>query len=101
MKDQLSQKPVNSNTVFEIASVSKTVFAYAVMKLCENGILELDTPLIQYADIGFLDNDPRLKLVTARHILSHRSGLQNWRSQDETLKLYFYPGTDFLYSGEG
>lgn len=101
VKDQLSQKPVNPNTIFEIASVSKTVFAYAVMKLCEKGIIDLDIPLVRYANIGFLDNDPRINLITARHVLSHRSGLQNWRSQDEPIEIHFDPGTDFLYSGEG
>lgn len=101
VKDRSSQEPVTGNTVFEIASVSKTVFAYAVMKLCEKGIISLDTPLVKYSSNRLLENDPRLDLITARHVLSHTSGFQNWRSADEPLKIHFTPGTDFLYSGEG
>jgi len=101
VKDRLSQESVTEDTVFEIASVSKTVFAYAVMKLCEKGTISLDTPLVKYTSKRFLENDPRLDLITARHVLSHRSGFQNWRSPEEPLKINFTPGTDFLYSGEG
>ena len=101
VKDRLSQEPVNDETVFEAASVSKTVFAYAVMKLCEKGTMNLDVPLVKYSPKRFLDNDPRLDLITARHILSHTSGFQNWRTPEEPLKIYFQPGSDFLYSGEG
>ena len=35
-----SRKPVNADTVFEIASISKTVFAYAVMKLVEQDVID-------------------------------------------------------------
>lgn len=101
VRDAVSQKPVNADTIFEAASVSKTVFAYAVMKLCEKGIINLDTPLVKYISHRFLENDPRLDLITARHVLSHQSGFQNVRTSDEPLKIHFTPGTDFLYSGEG
>jgi CubicO group peptidase (beta-lactamase class C family) len=101
LKDSASKDPVDNDTLFEAASVSKTVFAYAVMKLCEKGILDLDKPLIQYAPKLFLDGDPRLELITARHVLSHTTGFQNWRSKDEALKIHFSPGKKFLYSGEG
>jgi CubicO group peptidase (beta-lactamase class C family) len=87
--------------VFEAASVSKTVFAYAVMKLCEKGVMNLDTPLTRYTSERFLTGDPRLDLITARHVLSHTSGFQNWRSDDEPLKINFTPGEKYLYSGEG
>ncbi|PYV38007.1 MAG: hypothetical protein DMG06_26670 [Acidobacteria bacterium] len=48
IKDSVSKEPVDNDTVFELASVSKTVFAYAVMKLCEKGVMNLDTPLTKY-----------------------------------------------------
>ena len=87
--------------MFEAASVSKTVFAYAVMKLCEKGVIGLDTPLTKYAPKPFLEGDSRLELITARHVLSHTSGFQNWRSDAEPLKIHFTPGEKFFYSGEG
>lgn len=101
VKDNASKEPVDIETVFEAASVSKTVFAYAVMKLCEKGTLALDEPLTRYLPKPFLEGDPRLDLITARHVLSHQSGFQNWRTPERPLKINFTPGTDFLYSGEG
>ncbi len=101
VKDSASKEPVDNDTVFEAASVSKTVFAYAAMKLCERGVIGLDTPLTRYMPKPFLDGDPRLQLITARHVLSHTSGFQNWRSDKEPLKIHFAPGEKFLYSGEG
>jgi CubicO group peptidase (beta-lactamase class C family) len=50
---------VDVDTVFEAASVSKTVFAYAVLKLTERGGIGLDTPLTKYAAEPFLDGDTR------------------------------------------
>lgn len=96
-----SNQRVDNDTVFDVGSVSKTVFAYAVMKLCERGDLNLDTPLTRYTPVRIIDNDPRLDLITARHVLSHSSGLQNWRSGSDPLKIHFTPGEKYLYSGEG
>jgi CubicO group peptidase (beta-lactamase class C family) len=101
VKDSDSKEPVDFDTVFEMASVSKTVFAYAVMKLCEKGVMNLDTPLTKYTSDRFLEGDPRLELITARHVLTHTCGFQNWRSDDEPLKIHFTPGEKFSYSGEG
>ena len=101
VKDSASKEPVDNDTVFEPASVSKTVFAYATMKLCEKGVLGLDTPLTKYTSERFLEGDPRLELITARHVLSHTSGFQNWRSEEEPLKIHFTPGEKWSYSGEG
>ncbi len=101
VKNNTSKEPVDIETVFEAASVSKTVFAYAVMKLCEKRILVLDEPLTRYLPKRFMEGDPRLDLITARHVLSHQSGFQNWRTPEEPLKINFTPGTDFMYSGEG
>jgi CubicO group peptidase (beta-lactamase class C family) len=101
VKDNDSKAPVDNDTIFEAASVSKTVFAYAVMKLCEKGTIGLDTPLTKYAPKRFLEGDPRLDLITARHVLSHTSGFQDWRSGANPLKIHFTPGQRFAYSGEG
>ena len=71
------------------------------MKLCEKGVMDLDTPLTKYTSERFLEGDPRLDLITARHVLSHTSGFQNWRSEKEPLKIHFKPGEKWSYSGEG
>jgi len=101
VKDSVSKAPVDHDTVFEAASVSKTVFAYAVLKLCEKSVLGLDTPLTRYTTRPFLEGDPRLELITARHVLSHTAGFQDWRSGAEPLKIHFTPGERYGYSGEG
>ena len=100
VKDTSSNEPVDQNTVFEAASVSKTVFAYVVLKLCERGTLGLDTPLSKYSQTRFIKNDPRLDRVTARHALSHTTGFPEWRSA-AALKFETDPGERFHYSGEG
>jgi CubicO group peptidase (beta-lactamase class C family) len=101
VKDFASKAPVDYDTIFEAGSVSKTVFAYAVLKLCERGVLSLDTPLTKYTSDRFLEGDPRLDLITARHVLSHTTGFQNWRSKKEPLAIHFSPGARWDYSGEG
>jgi CubicO group peptidase (beta-lactamase class C family) len=98
--DAKTHEPVEDSTVFEAASLGKPVFAYAVLKLCDAGVLDLDTPLNRYLpgtyDVG---DDARLNLITARRVLSHTSGLPNWRSG--ALTIHFTPGERFSYSGEG
>ena len=101
VKDRTTSVPVDDDTVFEFGSVSKTVFAYAVMKACEKGLLSLDTPLTAYISDRYLAGDPRLELITPRHVLSHTTGFQNWRSKSDPLKIQFTPGARWEYSGEG
>jgi CubicO group peptidase (beta-lactamase class C family) len=100
VKNASTKEPVTEATVFEAASLSKPVFAYAVLKLVDAGKFELDKPLNQYLpgnyDVG---DDPRLGQITARRVLSHTTGFPNWRSGQ--LKIYLDPGTRFSYSGEG
>ena len=126
--DAVSAHPISPDTIFEVASLSKPVFAYAVLKLCEQQVLNLDAPLVDYLPAVYthdnpnirlvtsgqnrtdhaadLADDPRLCLITGRRVLSHTSGLPNWRparwSTDELpLALELTPGERFSYSGEG
>ena len=101
VQDADSRTPVGDDTVFEAASVSKTVFAYAVLQLCDRGTLSLDRPLTAYTSERVINGDPRLDRITARHILSHTSGFQNFRTRTEPLRIHFTPGERFEYSGEG
>src|SRR5580704_8654681 len=99
-----TKKKVTSETVFEAASLSKPVFAYGVLKLVDEGRLNLDTPLNKYLGNNYdVVNDDRINLITARRVLSHTSGFPNWRDNDgtKTLLIHFNPGEKFSYSGEG
>jgi len=97
-----SKAPVTDASVFEAASLSKPVFAYAVLTLVDAGLIDLDTPVSKYLpgqyDVG---DDARLDLITPRHVLSHQSGFPNWRAGSDSLKIHFAPGDRFSYSGEG
>jgi CubicO group peptidase (beta-lactamase class C family) len=92
-------EPVQEDTLFEAASLSKPVFAYAVMRLVEREELDLDRPLASYLTYERLEHDERYKKITARMVMSHRSGLPNWGGTP--LEMVFEPGERFGYSGEG
>src|SRR5262245_12589079 len=100
VKNTKTAQPVDDNTVFEAASLSKPVFAYAVLKLVEQGKIGLDVPLTKYLPTPYIDGDPRLEKITARIVLSHRTGFPNWRP-GSSLSIHFTPGERFSYSGEG
>lgn len=99
--DLKTEQPVTDYTRFSAASLSKTVFAYAVLQLVDQGKLDLDTPLIHYWPEKVVADDPRLEKITARLVLSHRTGFPNWRPDGGQLKILFNPGDRFSYSGEG
>jgi len=101
MKEAKTDQPVTGETVFEAASLSKPVFAYGVLKLVELGKLGLDVPLTTYLPKPYIAGDERLRKITARIVLSHRTGFPNWRGDDGLLPIYFTPGERFSYSGEG
>jgi CubicO group peptidase (beta-lactamase class C family) len=66
--------PVNTETVFEIGSVSKQMTAAAIMLLVEEGKVSLDAPISTY-----LPNTPdSWRDVTVRHLLTHSSGIKSY-----------------------
>lgn len=110
-KDKHSGTRNDEETIFGAASFSKTVFAYLVMLLAEEGVIDLDKPLHEYLDKALpeypayadLRGDDRYKQITARMVLSHSTGFPNWRflTDDGQLNIMFSPGERFSYSGEG
>lgn len=95
--------PVSVNSIYKVASLTKPVVAMVVLKLIENGDLQLDEPISKYYIDPDIKNHPFLNKLTTRHILSQQSGFPNWRYLTESNKLTFEfePGTKFQYSGEG
>jgi CubicO group peptidase (beta-lactamase class C family) len=67
--------PVTPQSVFQIGSITKTWTATLVMQLVDEGLLDLDAPIITYLpDFRVLD-DETTRNVTARHLLNHTSGI--------------------------
>ena len=104
--DDNTETQVDDKTMFEACSMSKPVFAYLVLKLVEKGKLGLDQSLSNYLPELFVsDDNVYSNQITARMILTHTSGMPNWRKGDEErnapIPIYFKPGTRFNYSGEG
>lgn len=94
---------VDNESIFEGASISKPVFAFFVMTFVEDSILDLDKPLYKYLPYPDIEHDKRYEKITARMVLSHRSGFPNWRDDYEDKKLFiqFEPDSNYHYSGEG
>ena len=113
--------PLTTDTVMYGASLTKTVFAYTVMQLVDQGKLKLDTPLVadldnplptygpdpvfpdKYGPYKDLADDLRWQKITPRMCLTHSTGFSNfWFIEpDQKLRIHFDPGTRFSYSGEG
>jgi CubicO group peptidase (beta-lactamase class C family) len=104
-------EPLTTDTVMYGASLTKAVFAYGVMKLVEEGRVDLDRPVADllprplpaYAGYESLAGDPRWRAITPRMVLTHSTGLANFAfiEPDHRLHIHFDPGTRYAYSGEG
>lgn len=95
--------PAPLNTLFNIASLTKPLISMTTLKLVSNGQWQLDEPLCHYWTDPDVVNDSLNGKLTTRHVLSHQSGLPNWRGHEPNGKLSFAfePGTQWKYSGEG
>lgn len=86
-----------------VASLTKPVTALIVLKLVDSDKLSLDEPVYKYYIDPDIINDPRVKQLTLRIILSHQTGFANNREKYKNgiLRFEFEPGTKYQYSGEG
>jgi len=119
-----SDKKVDENTIFQAASLSKPVFALAVMRLVEQGIIDLDEDVNQYLTSWKVPmNGEWQPRITLRQILSHTAGVTvhgfygynikdeipdtlqilngQYPANSEPIKVEVIPGLQFSYSGGG
>ncbi len=82
--------PVDSRTLFQVGSISKTVTATAAMRLVEAGQLDLDTPIRHVLPNLRLSSDNLTNRVTLRHLFTHTGGWEGDFFGD------FDPGDDAL-----
>ncbi len=130
LADEASARPVAPDTVFQVASVSKPVAAWGVLRLVEQGKLELDAPVSRYLKRWQLPaSEFDSSGVTLRRLLSHSAGLsvhgyhgfaptEKLPTLEESLsgkdkvyagpkggptdvRLVAVPGSEFRYSGGG
>jgi len=113
--EYVNQTPLESSTLFELASVSKQFTAMTIMMLHEKGLLQYDELIEKYIDIPY-------KNITIRQLLTHTSGLPDYQAimdkhWDKSkvanntdiiayLNKYappslFEPGSQYLYSNTG
>lgn len=109
--------PLTADTVMYGASLTKSVFAYTVLQLADEGIIDLDAPISTYLKkplpeyAGFDDAyapwntlaDERWRKITPRILLTHSSGFANfyWLNPGEKVVIHFDPGSRYAYSGDG
>lgn len=125
MADLEARQPVNANTIFHWASITKTLTAVSIMQLRDRGKLSLDDPIVRYVpELARVHSDDNsIGRVTLRHLMSHTSGFQSptWPYRDDSKpwqpfeptewqqlvammpyqELAFAPGTKFQYSNPG
>jgi CubicO group peptidase (beta-lactamase class C family) len=74
--------PTRPDTLFQVGSNSKVFTATLVMRLVEEGVLDLDTPVGTYLPDLALADPTAAATITLRHLLSHTSGLEGDRFED-------------------
>jgi CubicO group peptidase (beta-lactamase class C family) len=75
--------PVLPETLFQIGSISMTFTATLVLQLVDEGLLDLDVPLIVYVpDLPLADETARTT-ITLRHVLTHTAGFYGDRFDDQ------------------
>lgn len=79
LADETTRAPMTTATMFQVASLSKSVTAWGVMRLVEEGRIDLDAPVGRYLKSWTLPPskyDPNG--VTVRRLLSHTAGIAAW-----------------------
>lgn len=119
------KQPVDENTIYHWASITKTFTGIAIMQLRDRGLLSLDDPIIKYLPELREVHDPYgdLSEITIRQLMSHTSGFRDetWPWKDETkdwqpheprkweqlvammpyTQIQFKPGSKYSYSNLG
>jgi CubicO group peptidase (beta-lactamase class C family) len=125
MSDAEARRPVDAETIYHWASVTKTFTAIAIMQLRDRGLLRLDDPIVKYVPELRAVHDPfgDVSEITIRQLLTHSSGFRGatwtWRDDAKTwqpfepprweqlaammpyTEVLFKPGSKYSYSNPG
>ncbi len=120
LADVASRRPVTADTLFNVGSISKSVAAWGVLHLVEQGKLDLDRPINEYLHRWQIPpSSLAVHQVTARRLLSHTAGISqhgfggsdptlavppiedslNGKTGTGSVSLVAPPGSSFAYSG--
>jgi CubicO group peptidase (beta-lactamase class C family) len=123
-QDAASRRPVDEETIFHWASITKTFTGVAIMQLRDRGLLSLDDPVVKYVPELRQVHNPfgDISQVTIRHLMSHSGGFRAatwpwggdkaWHPFEPTrweqvvamfpyTEVMFKPGTKYSYSNPG
>lgn len=109
---------LRADSIMYGASLTKAVFAYTVMRLVDEGKIDLDAPIAamlakplpDYGNLpanrgnwADLADEPRWRAITPRMALTHSTGFANFffLEPDRKARIHFDPGTRYAYSGQG
>ena len=123
-QDLDARRPIDEDTVYHWASITKTFSGIAIMQLRDRGLLSLDDPIVKYVPELRRVHNPfgDISQVTIRHLMSHRGGFRAgtwpwggdkaWHPFEPTeweqvvamlpyTEIQFAPGTKYSYSNPG
>lgn len=122
-RDVARRQPVTVSTAFNVGSISKSVTAWGVMRLVQEGRVELDAPVSGYLSRWKIPPSQfNAEAVTVRRLLSHTAGLSMWgvpkvspeidppsldamlaatTDGERDIRLVREPGSEWAYSGGG
>ena len=127
MRDAAGNLPVNDDTIFHWASITKTFTAIGILQLRDRGLISLDDPIVKYVPELRKVHNPyaaqtKTEAITLRQLLSHSAGFRagtfpwgdesawqpfeppSWEQLAAMMpytQLDFAPGTKYSYSNPG
>jgi len=124
LRDRAGNLPVNDDTIFHWASITKTFTAIGIMQLRDRGLISLDDPIVKYVPELRKVSNPfgKTDAITIRQLLSHSAGFRagtfpfgndeawqpfeppSWEQLTAMMpytRLEFAPGTKYSYSNPG
>jgi CubicO group peptidase (beta-lactamase class C family) len=119
-----AKRPVDEETIYHWASITKTFTGVAIMQLRDRGLIALDDPVVKYVPELRMVHNPYgdISQVTIRQLMSHSAGFragtwpwggdQPWHPFEPTrweqvvamfpyTEILFKPGTQYSYSNPG
>ncbi|NGY61079.1 beta-lactamase family protein [Lentzea sp. NEAU-D13] len=76
VRNNVTNEPVTSDTLFQIGSITKVWTATLIMQLANEGLLDLDRPVRDVLPEFRVADEQAAKVITPRHLLSHTAGFE-------------------------